>query len=174
MKPCPGFLNHLAYARGPWTKPRMPSHHHEPVIYANLIISKQARKSDVNASGALSSADTCTCAKKPSANALLSLLRKSPTPYLQDDLPICPTLTPAWIRSGQPASSWFTPSPESAASVAGKGQITLHSMINIFPFDWGNVNDTTIHTDHHITVLNINLELHRATCLVSQCAGVLL
>ena len=81
--------------RCPWTKPRMRSHHPEPVIHANLIISKQARKSDVNASGALSSADTCTCAKKPSANALLSLLRKSPTSYLQDDLPICPTLTPA-------------------------------------------------------------------------------
>jgi hypothetical protein len=93
---------------------------------------------------------------------------------IQDDLPICPTLTPAWIRSGQPASSWFTPSPESAASVAGKGQIALRSMINIFPFDRGNVNDTTIHTDHHITVLNINLQRHRATCLVSQCAGILI
>ena len=40
------------------------------------------------------------------------------------------------------------------------------------PFYGGNVNDAIINTDHHIAVLNIDLELHRAACQFCQCACV--
>jgi hypothetical protein len=48
------------------------------------------------------------------------------------------------------------------------------SMTSIFPFDRRNVNDALINTDHHIGVLNIDLQVHRPTCKHPQITGVLL
>ncbi len=42
----------------------------------------------------------------------------------------------------------------------------------ILPFGLGHVNDTIINTDHDITILNIDLQLHRSTCKVSQVTGI--
>ena len=54
----------------------------------------------------------------------------------------------------------FRLSVEGAAEFNEQGHRDFRSMIRVFPFNWGNVDDGAINTDHHIAVLNINLELH--------------
>ena len=72
----------------------------------------------------------------------------------------------SWLSDGGLGDRWSKPRVWIRLSVAGAAELNeqghrdFRSMIRVFPFNWGNVNDGAINTDHHIAVLNINLELH--------------
>ena len=46
----------------------------------------------------------------------------------------------------------------------GKKVPNLPYLNRILPFGLGHVNDAIISTDHDITILNIDLQLHRSAC----------